>query len=252
MKILAFDIDDTILASGKCVSDRTKSAINQCRERGNKVGFITARSPRKVGHYLQGIPFDFISCYNGASTYVGNQLIGDFSMPHHEAFSTVRRILQSVPDIRKTVNFEPYCYRNTIVTDTRTDEVMDFDMANPPECNVQRIHIYLAHHESHVFSKYAGSGMAYTPTKHHTVIINAIGADKGIAVKAVTCHYGLERRDVWAFGDDASDIPMFRESGNGIAVQNALDELKRVSSAVTSSCDEDGVASYLERHLLQR
>lgn len=251
MKLLAFDLDDTILNSKKCISDRTRKAIMHSKEQGEKIGFITARSPRKVGHYLQGIPYDFISYYNGASTYADNALISDISMPCEEAYIAIRLILQAIPDLHMSINFEPYSYRDKIIKNVFTNEIVGWDMFTAPNYNVQRMHIYLENYESHDFRQYIFSSMDYIETKHNTAIITSVGANKGSAIKAVTQYYKINQSDVLSFGDDTSDIPMFKESGISIAVDNALDELKLIANHVTASCDNDGVASYLEEYVLQ-
>ena len=53
-----------------------------------------------------------------------------------------------------------------------------------------------------------------------------------------------------SFGDDFSDIGMLKATGRGIAMGNAIAEVKAIADDVTKSCDEDGVADYIERNVL--
>lgn len=50
-KLLLFDLDDTLLNSDKIVSHASVSAISKCKSKGMLMGYITARSPRKVKHF---------------------------------------------------------------------------------------------------------------------------------------------------------------------------------------------------------
>lgn len=56
--------------------------------------------------------------------------------------------------------------------------------------------------------------------------------------------------DVIAFGDDCNDLDMLKIAGGSVAVANAIDDVKAVADFVTESCDEDGVAKYIEYYVL--
>lgn len=52
-----------------------------------------------------------------------------------------------------------------------------------------------------------------------------------------------------AFGDGLNDISMIREAGIGVAMQNAVEEVKSAADLITGSCEESGVAEVVERLL---
>ena len=54
-----------------------------------------------------------------------------------------------------------------------------------------------------------------------------------------------------AFGDDFNDIGMLRLCGTGIAMENAIEEVKGVADEVCASNEKDGVAEWIEKNLLQ-
>jgi len=68
------------------------------------------------------------------------------------------------------------------------------------------------------------------------------GVTKGSSCMFLTEHVGLKREDSYAFGDGLNDIEMLELVGHGIAMGNAIDEVKRSADYVTSSVDEDGLA----------
>jgi Cof subfamily protein (haloacid dehalogenase superfamily) len=73
--------------------------------------------------------------------------------------------------------------------------------------------------------------------------------DKAKALDTVLSPLGIERKDVIAFGDGHNDITMLAYAGMGVAMENAVSELKRVADFETNSNDEEGIANFLEQHL---
>ena len=63
---------------------------------------------------------------------------------------------------------------------------------------------------------------------------------------------GITLEDVIAFGDDYNDIEMIKHCGLGIAMGNAIPQVKKVANAITVSNDADGVAKYIEEYILFR
>ena len=60
---------------------------------------------------------------------------------------------------------------------------------------------------------------------------------------------GIKLSNVIAFGDDYADIDMLKLSGTGIAMGNAIKEVKEAADIIIGSNDEDGIAVYLENDL---
>ena len=77
--------------------------------------------------------------------------------------------------------------------------------------------------------------------------ITANGADKGKGILAIAQHEGLDASHTIAFGDGGNDTSMILQAGIGIAMGNAIDELKQQADYVTTSVDDDGVLNAL-RH----
>jgi Cof subfamily protein (haloacid dehalogenase superfamily) len=92
------------------------------------------------------------------------------------------------------------------------------------------------------------TSLSYTPTTHPAcpdirfINITMAGISKGTALKSLMDHLGLERDEVVAIGDGANDISLFSNSGLGIAMGNAHEELKRVANYITEDVEHNGVA----------
>jgi len=79
------------------------------------------------------------------------------------------------------------------------------------------------------------------------VEINQTHANKGEALLALAAHLGLKRENTMAFGDGLNDLSMIREAGLGVVMANGEDCVKEIADFITRSCDEDGVAYGIER-----
>ena len=74
---------------------------------------------------------------------------------------------------------------------------------------------------------------------------------KAYGLKKLAEHWGILLEETAAVGDSMNDIEMVREAGVGIAMGNAIDELKAVAEAVTDDVTDNGVAHYFEKYLLE-
>ncbi|MBQ9135222.1 MAG: HAD hydrolase family protein, partial [Lachnospiraceae bacterium] len=77
-----------------------------------------------------------------------------------------------------------------------------------------------------------------------------ITKEKAIEIVCDACNIGLA--DITAFGDDFADIGMLKLCGVGVAMGNAIDEVKEIADFVIGRNDEDGIAEYVEKEVLKR
>ena len=80
--------------------------------------------------------------------------------------------------------------------------------------------------------------------------IMAPGAGKGMATRWLTEHMGLNREQVMGFGDYTNDLSMLACVGWPVAVDNAIDEVKRACRIIAPSCEDDGVAQTIQKYVL--
>jgi hypothetical protein len=77
--------------------------------------------------------------------------------------------------------------------------------------------------------------------------VTAMGADKGEGLLAMAKYFGLNPDHTMAFGDGGNDSTMIRKAGIGVAMGNAIDELKAEADYITTTVDNDGIREAL-RH----
>ncbi|MFD2613267.1 HAD family hydrolase [Paenibacillus gansuensis] len=81
--------------------------------------------------------------------------------------------------------------------------------------------------------------------------VNPAGISKGHAVEAICRARGIPLKQVAAIGDGLNDESLLRRAGLGIAMGNAVDEVKAAADWVTADCDSDGVAKAIQYILAQ-
>jgi Cof subfamily protein (haloacid dehalogenase superfamily) len=82
------------------------------------------------------------------------------------------------------------------------------------------------------------------------VDVNRLGCTKGAAVEEWATARGVERRDIMAVGDNFNDLEMLRAAGLPVVMGNAVDALKQLGWPVTLTNDEGGVAAAIHRYVL--
>lgn len=252
MKGLFFDLDDTLLNPQKQITKRTRQAIIQCKELGMVIGYITVRSPRKMRDFLQDLPCDCIANYNGAMISANGQLVEENVIPYSEGVTFVQMIQKRYPQIELNCYCQPYCYRNGTLYQIETKQVLGERLDMMPPTDFQRIRIVYDDVDETELSSLVPASMLCQCTVHKTAIITNRRANKGHAIHTLMEQFHLKAQEVISFGDDTNDIEMLRVSGIGVAMGNALQEVKDIADYVTLSNEEDGVAYYLEKFILSK
>jgi hydroxymethylpyrimidine pyrophosphatase-like HAD family hydrolase len=76
--------------------------------------------------------------------------------------------------------------------------------------------------------------------------ITPAGVSKWLGVKRLAESWGIEEAEICAVGDDVNDIPMIRAAGLGVAMGNALPEVKAAADRVAPTHDENGLVRVVE------
>src|SRR5699024_11462201 len=79
----------------------------------------------------------------------------------------------------------------------------------------------------------------------HVIEVLNIGANKGEAIKQLAEQYNIPQERIMAFGDGGNDLEMIDYAGVGVAMENAVSELKNLATHHTATNEEHGVAGFL-------
>ena len=90
-----------------------------------------------------------------------------------------------------------------------------------------------------------------TCSKPYFLECNPLRATKGNALTWCAGHFGFDMADLLAFGDSLNDVSMLQAAGTGVAMGNAREDVKAMHFPVCGRNDEDGVARYIDQHILR-
>ncbi len=261
IKLIALDLDGTLLNSKKEISPRNMAALRACVERGIYVAIASGRRLSDVSPLSDTIApnLPFI-CANGAAAYLS------------EPFECVYCETLDVKDLRKIVDvFEKEKIYYQVYVDDGSVMVSRF----------AEVFSY-ANYENMVMNngdemvKYVGDGALkvicidndpariekmrkaiaalnvgeISSSWSNNIEVMAKGVSKGSSLKALAKRLGLSPDQCMAFGDNGNDIGMFKAAGLSVCMENGSDDAKAAANYITLTNDEDGVAAAIEHFIL--
>lgn len=270
IKLIALDMDGTLVNSMKQIAPEELQAISQAAERGIELVPASGRTlhtlPREL-FGLEGIRY-FISC-NGAR--ITDVLTGKVVYRHNICREDMLRIMEEAKKYR--------CVREAALDDSlylsRQDDEDELSFLPPHQHDFLRAmrtltddldgmllsaeegaeKILIFFHDAdelHAFRCWLEDNFSLSISSSLTtnLEINALGVSKGRALTALAEHLGIPMSAVMACGDSENDIDMLRVAGLGIAMANASPEAMAAADAMTLSNDEHGVAEAIRRYAL--
>lgn len=260
-KIAFFDIDGTLInvPSGiDCPSDHTVRALNEFQKQGNLIVIATARG--SLPFEAKGLEFDgyifndgHYICYNGETlvdeqfnTAMIDKQLEVYEKYHGRSMFYGRSgswcsFLDDELVIKHRVMFQGTTKRPTDVNETFVASDVKavsccvlFDTADD---------LWAAYHELED---------EFTMVPYDKGLIRMDVYCKGFT-KGTACEYlykklGIDYENTYAFGDGVNDKEMIKLVKHGIAMGNAVGELKEIASEVTESVDNDGIALSFKQH----
>lgn len=85
----------------------------------------------------------------------------------------------------------------------------------------------------------------------HSLEINYKDVSKGNAIKSLLDKYNIKEEELVCIGDNENDISMIKLAGLGIAMGNAISEVKNIADYITDTNKRDGVAKAIEKFILK-
>ena len=252
---LFFDIDGTLVSfKTHEIPASTIQALKQAKANGSRVYIATGRPPLIITN-LEAIEplIDGYITTNGALCFVGEELVCCQPIPKQDVMTCVNDAKE------KGYSLIVVGRKDVAVIDPTGDvdrifrqmlAVKNLDQAAPLDVVLEQDILQLT---PFFPADYEPELMARMPQcvsgRWHPEFtdITANGADKGKGILAMAQHEGFDSSRTIAFGDGGNDTSMIKQAGIGIAMGNAIDELKGLANYVTTSVDDDGILNAL-RH----
>ena len=270
IRLIVSDIDHTILPANQIISPATFNAVRDCRARGVEFVIASGRwypAARKVAVDQLGIEDGYMIICNGGAVVRSDgtplaewRLSGAQAKQIYELLKAEKVMMNAyAPDAIYRVRGEYLtCFRlpeTSYYARNQTYSVVDGDWQGFEE-RIRRgpykIEAYTDDTQLLVElrRKVEALGFQANSAFPFNLEIMAPGAGKGMATRWLTEHMGLTREQVMGFGDYTNDLPMLENVGWPVAVDNAIDEVKRACRIIAPSCEDDGVARTINKYVL--
>ena len=268
--IVALDLDGTLLDSQKRLSEANRSALERAAAEGVQVVPTTGRFFGMMPAVVRDLPFvRYAITVNGAEVYdrVEDKVVVREEIPLDMAIG-IMEILDGFDIIydcyrngwgwitaalqQKAAEYTPDEHYLKAVREFRhpVPELKAHLRATAAEGDVQKVMLF-ARKDGDTTSVLEGirrevgdrfPDIRITASTRNNLELNIASANKGRALGRLAEYLGLTLANCMAFGDGLNDLTMIEAAGVGVAMANAVDEVKRAAKVVTASNDEDGVA----------
>ncbi|WP_249870529.1 sugar-phosphatase [Oceanobacillus saliphilus] len=267
-KLIAIDMDGTLLNDRHEVTEDVKNVLDEAKRQGIKIVLCSGRPIGGMRSYIKALNLDeegdFVIAYNGAfvqDTHT-NKVVAQISLGHddlvklHELsielntpmhFFDVEGLYTPNADISEYTVLESYLnkiplsYRQVsdIPTNLSIPKIMFID--NPENLNqtIQALPENL--------------NEEYTIVRSAPYFLEFVhpSASKGNAVRKLSEQLGIKQEEVMSIGDNGNDLSMIQYAGCGVAMDNAIPEIKAAADFQTRSNNENGVAYAIEKLALE-
>ncbi len=275
IKLVAIDLDGTLLDSNRALSPENKTAIQEAKAAGVKIVLCTGRPLRSMLHLLEEADLlddeDIVITYNGGLIQksktgeviheltlnraksldiykLGQQLnlpvnFIDLDYVHEPIYpmgaeSIYKNASRGVPKenalefIQVDIEKLPDPFRINKIVMSRPAEELDEMIPKIPAEYYEKYNIY----------------------KSQPFILEFLPkfVNKGYAMRIIGERLGLEKAQIMGIGDQENDLSLVEDAGFGVAMGNAINQVKEAADYITKSNDENGVAYAIRKFVLDK
>jgi Cof subfamily protein (haloacid dehalogenase superfamily) len=257
IRLVASDLDGTLLRPDETVSERTRKALAAAKEAGITVVLVTGRPPRSLGPIAERIGVGGIAiCANGAVVWDLDRgtMVDHSPMAAELAARLVHALREAIPGVLFAVELEGGFGREAGWTEGPVAAPPEALEADALELITGPVTKLLLRHPELPFTELArraraavGEDAVATWAGLRVVELSAAGVTKAYALERLCRRLGIVAEEVVAVGDMPNDLAMLAWAGTAVAVANAQQSVLDVADEVTASNVDDGVAILLER-----
>ncbi|SHE55507.1 HAD-IIB family hydrolase [Streptoalloteichus hindustanus] len=259
-RLVATDLDGTLLRSDGTVSARTRTALCAAAAGGAEIVFVTARPPRAIAHIAEQVGhLGTAICVNGAVTYelARERIVHTRPVAAEAATAMAETLRERLPGagfavetgirVIAATGFGPrwdHDHRHVVVP--TVDDVLRLAES------IAKFFVWSADHQSDPLLEMARAVAAEHGECTHSggtglVEISAIGVSKASTLAGYCAERGIAPDEVLAFGDMPNDLDVLGWAGSAYAMANAHPAVLAATRRHAGSNDDDGVARVLER-----
>lgn len=272
IRLIALDLDGTLLGSDKQLSEENAAALARAAEEGIEIVPATGRFYRGMPQNIRELPYvRYVITVNGAQVFdvARQETVCGSEIPWERAVAVMERLdkLDVIYDCYqdgwgwmtrafydKAEQYAANVHSLDMIKNLRTPVPELKATLKERAKGVQKIQIFfrdmaLRAEMLRAFPQ-EFPDLVVTSSIVNNIEFNSREATKGVALEKLAAHLGVPVEQTMAFGDDRNDIPMLRAAGIGVAMGNAEEEVKNAADYVTDRCDDSGVAHAMRLFLV--
>lgn len=291
IKLIAMDMDGTLLRSDNTISKKTKEVLIKAQQQGIRLVLASGRSYRKLYDYAQELRMPL---YGGFLIEVNGIALYDLAKKERKVFHQLRKeeacyIFDSIKDlgveiigmvddglydyIPESMMEEKIAYRRehglsedypwtagafAFVYDNRVGYPRQYTIKDASEFPETMNKISVCHHPEKLqailpeIRKRLGASFWIGLTSPSWLEIMPKNVTKGSALATLAQTLAIPMEEAMAFGDGENDMEMLQIVKYGIAMKNGLDNVREIGYAVCEDNNHDGIAHYIEENILSK
>lgn len=255
--IIVSDMDGTIIPISGIVSERNLEAIERFRALGGAFAVATGRSPVSAKNYLELFKINnYVIANNGALIYNLKENRVEWGKALDSSYKAVVKLIhlifpnvgiiaitlddvyhvaQTTKYVEKTMKKQPFKFVNS-------------DCENLPD-GCSKVLFLVEPDEISAVSALANekcSEFEYIVSSEYCFEMMSKNITKGYPLERFVALFGKTLDNTVAVGDYYNDIDMIKKAFLGVAVGNALDDVKKAADMIVGSCEEDGLAELID------
>lgn len=288
-KLIAIDLDGTLLNSYGQVSEKNREALKKAQEKGVQIVLASGRSTNSVKNIANELgDNDYIICGNGSLVYdlQNNEII-------YDKFIEKKKALQIIKICEENSIYYNVYTENMVIAKSLSNNVLFYhqENANKPDSRktkinlVENIYDYIQNIENenilkftisdnssiifnsiikklreiknidvldvaHMSRKIIKAGTEEVQMAYYYTEITSENVDKWNAIKWLAEKLGIPNEEVMGIGDNVNDKLMIENAGLGVAMGNSAPYIKEIADRIVASNNDDGVAEIIEETII--
>ncbi|MDX8046880.1 Cof-type HAD-IIB family hydrolase [Gracilibacillus sp. S3-1-1] len=239
IKLIALDMDGTLLGNDHQVSETNKKAIQKAREKGVEVIISTGRHYQTSSDIAKELDIHYLITVNGSEVWtMTGELIARQTLD--------ARVIEKLVELKEKhqtwawLSSTDQIWRGEVPEDILAHQWLKFGFDTREQQTKDKIWQTIESWE----------GIELSNSSPTNIEVNAVGVNKAAAIEVVCERLDINMSQVMAMGDSLNDIKMIEQAGLGVAMGNAQEKVKSVADWETTSNHQDGVARAIEEWVL--